>query len=138
MRATMIKEPESPEELRLELQRLSARLEEAEATLQAIRNGEVDALVVRAEQREQVFTLRGADHTYRLLIETMNEGALTVIADGTILYSNRRFAAMVKTPLQKVIGASVRQFVVPADLPVLNALLEQEIGRASCRERVRV
>ena len=121
----MTKEPESPEELRFELERLSPRLEEAEATLQAIRNGEVDALVVRAEQREQVFTLRGAEHTYRLLIETMNEGALTVIADGTILYSNRRFAAMVKTPLQKVIGASVRQFVVPAELPALNALLEQ-------------
>ena len=35
------------------------------------------------------------DRPYRLLIEQMNEGALTLAADKTILYANRRFAGCV-------------------------------------------
>ncbi len=38
------------EELLLEIQQLSTRLAEAEETLHAIRNGEVDALVITGAQ----------------------------------------------------------------------------------------
>jgi hypothetical protein len=48
---------------------LRTKLDEAEETLRAIRNGEVDALIVSTPQGNQVFTLQSADQPYRVLIE---------------------------------------------------------------------
>src|SRR5215467_6086975 len=81
------------------------RLRDAEETLRAIRQGEVDALVVGGPRGDQVFSLKGAETPYRLLIEAMNEGALTMLADGTILYCNSRFAEMLEAPAKKIIGS---------------------------------
>ena len=95
-----------------EIDELRARLQEAEETLRAIRSGEVDALVINGPEGEQVFTLRGADHPYRVIVEEMNEGAVTLSPDGTILYSNWRFANLLKLPLEQVIGSSIRQYFI--------------------------
>ena len=91
--------------LRAKLAELRARLREAEGTLDAIRSGHVDALVVYGKAGEQIFTLKGADHSYRRMVETMSEGAATVGPDGTILYGNGRLAEMLETPLERLIGA---------------------------------
>jgi carbamate kinase len=56
------------------LKELVSRLAEAEETLRAITAGEVDAVVTAGTNGPQVFTLEGADHAYRVLIESMNEG----------------------------------------------------------------
>ncbi len=85
---------------------LRARLDEAEATLQAIRRGEVDAITLDTPAGEQVFTLKGAELAYRVMVETMGEGAVTLTQDGTILFANQRFAEMVEAPLPRVIGSS--------------------------------
>jgi PAS domain S-box-containing protein len=106
-----------------ELEHLRRRLEEAEATLSAIRKGEVDALVVSGQQGEQVYTLRGADHSYRVLLQQMNEGAATLLPDGTILYCNNRLAEMLKIPLENVMGSSIYSFIVPMDQHVFEDLL---------------
>jgi len=58
------------------LARLRIRLANAEETLRAVSNGEVDTVSVAGKQGPQVFTLDGADHAYRTLIECMNEGRL--------------------------------------------------------------
>src|ERR1051326_1315485 len=81
-----------------ELEALRQQLAEAEDTLRAIRSGKVDALIVNSPKGEQVYTLRGAERPYRRLIEEMNEGAVTVNSDGTILYCNKQFAEMVNSP----------------------------------------
>ncbi len=104
---------------------LRARLSEAEETLRAIRSGEVDAVVVAGEQGPQVFTLQGAEHAYRVLIESMNEGALTLTADATILYANQCFARMVKCPLERVMGSSLRRFLAAGDRATLRPLLRR-------------
>jgi PAS domain S-box-containing protein len=113
--------PKSPPEL----EELRARLAEAEETLNAIRQGEVDALVVSGPQGEQIYTLRGADYSSRMLLQEMNEGALTLLADGTILYCNPRFADMLKLPHENVIGASASQFVVSENQQLFETLLRQ-------------
>ena len=102
---------------------LRARLEEAEETLRAIRGGEVDSLVVMGEVGEQIFTLKGADQAYRILVENMSEGARTMSADGMIIYANRRFAEMIKTPLEKVIGASIYRWIEPVSQQMFRSLL---------------
>jgi PAS domain S-box-containing protein len=98
-----------------ELDRVRARLADAEETLRAIRGGEVDSVVVAGVQGRQVFTLQGAEHAYRVLIESMNEGALTLTADEMILFANQRFATMVKCPLEQILGSSFRRFLSDED-----------------------
>jgi PAS domain S-box-containing protein len=108
-----------------ELAELRARLADAEATLRAIRTGEVDTVLVAGKQGPQVFTLKGAEHAYRMLIECMNEGALTLTADKMILYANQCFARMVKCPLEQVMGSSFRRFLSAEDLATLRPLLKR-------------
>ena len=114
---------------------LRARLAEAEEALRAIRDGEVDSVVVAGKQGPQVFTLQGAEHAYRVLIESMNEGALTLTEDNTILYANLCFAKMVKCPLEQVIGASFRRFLSAADRQSLRATLKRA-GKAGAKLQV--
>ena len=108
-----------------ELAELRARLAVADETLRAIRSGEVDTVVVVGKQGQQVFTLQGAELAYRALIESMNEGALTLTTDETILYANQCFARMVKCPLEQVMGSSFRRFLSAEDRATLRALMKR-------------
>jgi two-component system, NarL family, sensor kinase len=105
-----------------EFENVLARVAELEETLRAIRTGEVDAVVVSGSMGDQVFTLQGAEHPYRILVETIDEGAATLSDDGTVLYSNRSFAAIFGVPLEKIIGSPVESFVSGEDLEDLRAL----------------
>ncbi|HLH55173.1 MAG TPA: PAS domain-containing sensor histidine kinase [Verrucomicrobiae bacterium] len=107
------------------LAELKRRLSEAEETLRAIRGGEVDALVVDTPEGEQVYTLRGAEATYRILVEAMNEGALLLMPDGTVLYANTRFAAMTGLTLDQIISCPVFKFVPEEEGTKLQELLKQ-------------
>jgi len=120
-----------------ETQALKARVEELEETLRAIRMGEVDAVLVSSAQGDQVFTLQGAEHPYRLLVETIEEGAATLSDDGTILYSNKSFAAFFGVPLEKFIGAPLQSFLSGNDAEFLKTLI---IGAklASTRGEIRL
>ena len=102
---------------------LRARLQEAEDTLEAIRSGHVEALMVSTPAGPRVFTLEGADHRYRRLVETMSEGALRVSAAGMILYCNAAFATMVGARLETVVGRDLVDFVDGASLPSCAGLL---------------
>jgi two-component system NarL family sensor kinase len=108
-----------------ELAELRARLTEVEETLRAVRTGDVDTLVVAGKQGPQVFTLQGAEHAYRMLIESMNEGALTLTANEIILYANQCFARMVNCPLEQVMGSSLTRFLSAADRTVLRQFMKQ-------------
>jgi PAS domain S-box-containing protein len=111
--------PRNAEELLQENAELRQRLEEAEETLRAIRAGEVDALMMG----EQVYSLKGAETPYRILIEQMYEGAATLVEDGTVLYANRCLGLLLRTPLQEIVGSPLRRFVAAADLPRFDAVL---------------
>ncbi len=101
----------SYEQLLSENQELQWQLEEANDTIEAIRTGQVDALVVKNNNNHQLYALKSADHTYRVFIEKMSEGAVTINKEGFILYCNLRFANLVKFPLEKVIGVPFETFV---------------------------
>ena len=116
---------------------LVARLSEAEETLRAIRSGEVDAIVVNRQGEEKVFTLQGADHTYRVFVERMNEGAAVLSSDHTVLHCNGRFARFLGAGLQSVIGSSMLDLVWPDDHPKLDALLRRAAQR-NCRGEIRL
>lgn len=90
-----------------ENQSLAARVRELEETLEAIRSGEVDALVVKTDAGEQIFSLSSAETSYRFLIEQMNEGAAILSEEGTVIYCNRQCAEMLRTPIEQVIGRTL-------------------------------
>jgi len=112
---------------RAENEELRLRLEEAEQALEAIRTGQVESLVVEGPDGGlRIFSLEGAVHSYRVLVESMNEGAATLDAEGTVLYCNGRFAALLDRPLQQVMGSAFPEHVAARSRPALDDLL----GRA--------
>jgi PAS domain S-box-containing protein len=111
--------------VRLELEELRQRLQEAEDTLDAIRKGEVDALVVSGPSGEKVFTLEGAEHPYRVLVESMNEGAISLSLDGTILYCNGAFARLIESPLDQIMGRDLSEFVPAEEHETLEHLIRR-------------
>ena len=126
------KSPAGPSRAISELRR---RLEEAEATIRAIREGHVEALVVHGPEGEQIYTLRSADQPYRLIVEHMQEGALTLSADGTILYCNQRFAELVAHPPERIAGRSLTEFIDVEDQSTLVVLLAKKSHRAEVQLR---
>jgi PAS domain S-box-containing protein len=118
--------------LQREIAELRERLAEAEETLQAIRQGEVDAVVVKGISGPQVYTLLNADRPYRNIVERMQEGALTLTPDGTILYANQRLASFLGLALPNIVGQKFGQFIAADDLDLFDRLLttcgKSEIG----------
>jgi diguanylate cyclase (GGDEF)-like protein/PAS domain S-box-containing protein len=90
---------------------LQARLAVAETTLSAIREGEVDALVVKTDQGDQVFTLEGADEFYRVLLEQMPLGVAGLDRRGTILFANPHLARMLGLPPERLVGLEIFDFL---------------------------
>lgn len=97
--------------LQQQIEDLTFQLDEATETIDAIRSGKIDALVVVDHKGPQLYTLKTADQTYRVFIEKMKEGAVTLSNDGLILYSNSTFAAMLELPLSQVIGQPFSKFI---------------------------
>ena len=99
-------------ELEAENRELRARLQEAEQTIEAIQGGEVDAFL-----RDEAVVARGdALRPYQAFVEGMQQGAVSLALDGTILYANMRFAEIVGRPLEKVIGCRFAEFALKPDL----------------------
>lgn len=116
------------EDLLEHIQKLEERLQEAEETLGALRRGEVDAVVASGPNGDCVYTLRGADEAYRIMVENMAEGALSVKPDGLILFSNEQFALRIGVPLARVIGSSMYDFIAAEDAAMLSAVLAASGG----------
>jgi PAS domain S-box-containing protein len=115
---------------------LLVRLQEAESILHAIAHSEVDAFVVQTRGHEQVYTLKGADQPYRVIVESISEGAATLGKDGTIFYCNQALAALLGVPLANVMGANLADFVAAADAGRYHSLVTQGIGEHSKGEVV--
>jgi len=111
---------------------LKNRLEETEATLRAIRQYMVDAFVITRENGIKVVTLSDAEFPYRMMVESMNEGAVTLIPDGTIFYCNPRFGEMVERQPEKLIGARF-QDLLPAEHQDHFQTMLEEAGRDGLR-----
>ncbi|MGH7438468.1 MAG: PAS domain-containing protein, partial [Polyangiaceae bacterium] len=127
--------PKSEQErLRAEVGELRRRLEEAEQALEAIRKGEVESIVVHGPQGPRIFSLEGADHAYRVLVEAMSEGAATMGDDGTILYCNSRLAELLGAPLERIMGSPIGRFVPEHSKVAFEELVREARAGQSRRE----
>ncbi|QDR82375.1 ATP-binding protein [Sporomusa termitida] len=125
----MIRKYRSVNALLKENKQLRQQLAEARRILDAIKPGDIDALLVAEAAGGQDYILKGANHIYRVLVEEMQEGCATIAANGTILFCNKNFADIVKTPFEKVIGLSIYNFLKPKDREAFAFFISTRTGR---------
>jgi PAS domain S-box-containing protein len=111
-----------------EIDLLKEELRELRETLDAIRSGAADALVVARNGKEMVYTLENADKPFRIFLEEMQEGAVTVDLKGLVVYANKRFADFLGAPLESVMGSSFHDHVCTADQALVQSFLRNESG----------
>jgi PAS domain S-box-containing protein len=121
------------EQLLAENESLRRRLEEAEEKIRAIRSGQVDAFVVARDEHDEAFARETADRPYRLFVQSMQQGAVTLDRDGTILFCNEYFANLLKTPLERLAGAALREFVADEDPATYESLISTGQGELLLR-----
>ena len=107
----MAKKIKTPQQVPDETVNLKSRLEETDETLRAIRQYRVDAFLVTRSGGTEVVTLGDSEFPYRMMVESMNEGAITLIPDGTIFYCNSRFGEMVQMDSEKLIGIRFQDLI---------------------------
>jgi PAS domain S-box-containing protein len=111
-----------------ELAEVRAQLRELQQTIEAIRTGGVDSLIVGPPGQEQVYALATADRSYRLIVEAMNEGAATVSTRGVILDANPRLGSMTGQNASELIGTTVLDLIPAASRPAFARLLDVGAG----------
>jgi signal transduction histidine kinase len=116
------------------MQGLRARLGEAEATLEAIRTGAVDAVVVSGPGGARTLALEGATHPYYELLDAMSDGAAFLHADGTILFGNHRLGEMARLPIERLTGTRLQSLLAPAGRQAFEAFLRNGAERSGVGE----
>lgn len=112
------------ESLLAEIASLKEQLFESNSIVNAIKEGDVDALVVNNNGIPQLYSLETADYTFRLLIEKFRQGALSISRNGLILYCNDYFSKLVGIPSEKIIGNYLYEYFNDAEnfVPIIEAL----------------
>ncbi|KUJ59333.1 PAS domain-containing sensor histidine kinase [Flavobacteriaceae bacterium CRH] len=103
------------ESLQAEIASLKEQLYESNSIVDAIKQGDVDALVVNTNGSPQLYSLETADYTFRLLIEKFEQGALSISKNGLILYCNNYFSKLVGVPSEKIIGTYLNEYFYNPD-----------------------
>lgn len=120
-----------------EIAHLKERLREAEELIDAIRSGRIDALVVHDHaNKESIYTLRGADHTYRVLIESMDEGAVILSGEEIILYCNRRLSDLLQVPVNHLLGTEISEFMAPGDTDSFRLLCRRAYEETAAKTEI--
>jgi len=103
----------------LDIVELRRRLAEAEAVIEALRDGSADAMVVGSG----LVGLSGSEMPYRTFFEAMNEGGLTLDCEGHILHCNPRFSVMVGRSVEQLRGLHLMEFIAAPDRASISPLL---------------
>lgn len=117
---------ESPETSKPELDELVRQIAYLQEALTAIGSGGVDAVLLGAPENEQVYTLTNADRPYRVIVERMGEGAVTVSERGVVLFANPRLAQFVGIERDSMIGRDITEYIDGDQQAALTGLLETE------------
>ena len=107
---------------------MRAQLREAYETIEAIRGGGVDSLVIGPPGQEQIYVLANGERPYRLIMEAMNEGAATISPGGIILDVNPRLAVMTGLTGVHLVGTAVIDLIPSAYRAEFARLLDVGAG----------
>jgi PAS domain-containing protein len=115
------------------LQALRQHIAYLEEVLKAIGSGGVDGVVIGGPDQERVYTLTSADRPYRVIVESMGEGAVTVSESGVILFANPQLAAFLGVERDSMVGRDIRSYVDDSQSGALDALLSAPPGSGTRR-----
>jgi hypothetical protein len=104
-------------QLQQEIDHLRDRLGEAEAALQAIHSGEIDALVVVRPGRADIYVEVG--HPYRVMVE--HERRRCPVLRMGAFFTPTRFGGMLGEPVETLIGSSL-DYIAPEDILILKVV----------------
>jgi PAS domain-containing protein len=90
---------------------LQAQLSALLEVIDGIRRGGVDGVLIGEPGAERVHQLAGSQGPFRVIVEHMNQGALTVSPRQVILFANRRFGEMVGLPSGAIVGKPISTFL---------------------------
>ena len=102
-------------QLEAEIAELEIQLLESKSIIEAIQEGSIDALVLNNDGEHSIYTLESADYTYRILIEKVQEGAVSISETGLILYCNQYFADLLHVPSNEIIGTYFHDYLDSVD-----------------------
>ena len=105
---------------------LAQRLAEAEATIEALLSGQIDAVVDTESQTPVMLSkaqdaLRESEERYRSIVETANEGISIVDLESRFTFVNRRVCELLGYSAEEMLGKSCLDFV-PAAARATSAL----------------
>jgi PAS domain-containing protein len=107
---------------------LQEQLAQLQGIFEGIRQGGVDAVVLGLPGEEHIYTLAGAEGPFKLIVENMNQGALTVSPRHVILFANRRFGEMVGLPSSAIVGKPISTFLDSSSQAAVVDLLSLSAG----------
>lgn len=119
------------ERLFLENIALNLRLAEIEDFLDEKSVGEAGAIKPDGNSVENIFAQPAAAYPYNIFIDGMNEGALTLSTERKILYCNNRFAQLLNSTAEEVIGSQLDNFIQATDIVKLDNLLNSDKAYAN-------
>ena len=107
---------------------LKRRLLEAEETIRAIREGEVDALVIGLHDQPEIFSIGGDSEAFRSFMEVMDTGAAAVDDRGCIIYANTTFASAFDKEAQALQGVPIADMLPLPDYDIARLLTPDPQG----------
>ena len=113
---------------------LRAELAEAEDMLRAIRQGEIDALVMQSDTGPRVYTLQGVDSISNRsrgeMLEIITDAVIAVDADRRVTYVNPAARQLFSLDASAALGKPASE--IP-ELHVLNGLINENSPELSAR-----
>ncbi|MEY2930091.1 MAG: hypothetical protein RL033_840 [Pseudomonadota bacterium] len=100
---------------------------EATHALQPIRSSAVHTAAAQRASGPASCTPESPDYPFRTLLESLQEGALTLGQDGTVLYANTFLGSLLGEPLSEIIGRPLTSLVAPSFQSLCRPLLEQAL-----------
>jgi PAS domain S-box-containing protein len=113
---------------------LLAEIGDLKATLDAIRTGGIDAVMIPGPGGGSLYTLTSADRPYRVLVEKMGDGAATLSEGGILLFANQRFADLFGVERVSLLGRDLTDLVQTHDPTILGELLATAPGTTAHHE----
>jgi diguanylate cyclase (GGDEF)-like protein/PAS domain S-box-containing protein len=112
---------------------LPEKVSECLEVVHALRNGEVDAVLVPGAETTLPLLAAGADSIYRLLVETLQEGILTVDLESNILFTNWRTAEILGCDADSLLGLNVLELVEPGERPWIRVKIDEALRGTTWR-----
>ena len=103
----------------------------SEEKVLASRRGKINALRMSGTDGDRLFALEDAEHPYRALVETTNDGVATLDAAGVVLYANRRFATIFKIPAGNFTGSSLLSYISESDRAIVAKLIAEGLSHST-------